>query len=91
MTFSDKLISLIKQLAKQLQQAQIAVIDNQIAISDKCFLLQELNLHLNKMNVKSQNLLLNAFYDLFLNHHAQLKYTMMFFSQIMFNYIKNFD
>ena len=52
MAFFNKLISLIKQLAKQLQQAQIAVINNQIVISDKCFLLQELNLHLNKINVK---------------------------------------
>ena len=52
MTSSNKLISLIEQLAKQSQQAQIAVINNQVAISDKCFLLQELNLHLSKMNVK---------------------------------------
>ena len=52
MTSFNKSISLIKQLIKQLQQAQIAVIDNQIAISDKHFLLQELNLHLSKINVK---------------------------------------
>ena len=53
MTFFNKLISSIKQLTKQLQQAQIAVINNQITINDKYFLLQELNLHLSKMNVKS--------------------------------------
>ena len=52
MTFSDQLISSIEQLAKQSQQAQIAVIDNQIAISDRHFLLQELNQHLKQLNEK---------------------------------------
>ena len=52
MMFFNQLISLIKQLAKQSQQAQITVINNQIAISDKCFLLQKLNQHLKQLNEK---------------------------------------
>ena len=91
MTSSDQLISSIEQLAKQLQQAQIAVINNQITINDKCFLLQELNQHLKQLNEKFWNFLLNALYDFFLSKHAQLKYMMMFFNQIMFNYVRNFN
>ena len=70
MTFSNQLISSIKQLAKQLQQAQIVVINNQITISDKHFLLQELNQHLKQLNEKFWNFLLSAFHDFFLSKHA---------------------
>ena len=80
MTFFDQSISSIKQLAKQSQQAQIVVVDNQITINDRCFSLQELNQHLKQLNEKSQNFLLNAFHDFFLSKHAQLEYMMMFFS-----------
>ena len=52
MTSFNQLISLIEQLAKQLQQAQIIVIDNQITINDRCFLLQKLNQHLKQLNKK---------------------------------------
>ena len=88
---SDQPIPSIKQLAKQSQWAQVAVVNNQIAISDRCFSLQELNQHLKQLDEKSWNFLLSALCDLFLSKHAQLEYMMMFFSQIMSNYVRNFD
>ena len=67
------------------------MVDNQIAISGRCFSLQELNQHLKQLDEESQNFLLGALCDLFLSKHAQLEYMMVFFSQIMSNYVRNFD